>query len=389
MTEHGRLILSELVAIVAQEEVLRLAYDGLTTEYKVVDNSLRWRPRDLRDHDILEIPAFPADPPTVGPSETSAVRTALDDVTRKADKELLTVLGLAEKREKFFLRAVALVFESADRADETSVHFIIDGRASEQHDLAFARAEGQRKLGIVGSLRESASAVDAVIGDQLVAQRTDETEIIALRRLTEDYKNQLVAVEARTLSATDQQQDDLVDKASTLAVKLDEAEAALAAIPVRVLEVHEHAPLLFDALKGAREKLLIVSPWIRAAVVTPAFMAALETLLKKGVTISIGYGIGDDGGSHGKDRDAEAALKEMALKYANFNFRRLGDTHAKVLILDERYAVVTSFNWLSFKGDPDRPFRDERGTLITLASEIERLYQDYFTRISSSQGSLR
>ena len=31
------------------------------------------------------------------------------------------------------------------------------------------------------------------------------------------------------------------------------------------------------------------------------------------------------------------------------------------MISDEKFVVITSFNWLSFKGDPNRGFRQETG----------------------------
>jgi hypothetical protein len=36
--------------------------------------------------------------------------------------------------------------------------------------------------------------------------------------------------------------------------------------------------------------------------------------------------------------------------------------------------VVTSFNWLSFKGDPQMPFRDERGMLVTIPETVEEIF---------------
>jgi len=42
----------------------------------------------------------------------------------------------------------------------------------------------------------------------------------------------------------------------------------------------------------------------------------------------------------------------------------MSDTHAKVLVSDSAFAIFTSFNWLSFVGDPKRTFRDERGLLV-------------------------
>jgi phosphatidylserine/phosphatidylglycerophosphate/cardiolipin synthase-like enzyme len=58
----------------------------------------------------------------------------------------------------------------------------------------------------------------------------------------------------------------------------------------------------------------------------------------------------------------------------------LGDTHAKILISDAKFAVTTSFNWLSFKGDRDRTFRDERGTLVSDPQKIDELFDSYRSR---------
>jgi hypothetical protein len=42
--------------------------------------------------------------------------------------------------------------------------------------------------------------------------------------------------------------------------------------------------------------------------------------------------------------------------------------------------VVTSFNWLSFKGDPKRTFRDERGLLVSLAEQIDDQFDEMIRR---------
>jgi len=63
----------------------------------------------------------------------------------------------------------------------------------------------------------------------------------------------------------------------------------------------------------------------------------------------------------------------------------LGDTHAKILISDTKFAVVTSFNWLSFKGDPHRTFRDERGTLVSDPQKINELFNDLIERFLSGK----
>jgi len=38
--------------------------------------------------------------------------------------------------------------------------------------------------------------------------------------------------------------------------------------------------------------------------------------------------------------------------------------------------VITSFNWLSFRGDPRQKARDELGFLVTEPDDVESIYLD-------------
>jgi phosphatidylserine/phosphatidylglycerophosphate/cardiolipin synthase-like enzyme len=105
--------------------------------------------------------------------------------------------------------------------------------------------------------------------------------------------------------------------------------------------------------------------------------------LERGVEVSIGYGIDDGKDAFERDQEAEQSLLRLAEQRSNLTVTRLGDTHAKVLVCDTRYVIVTSFNWLSFRGDPNRPFRDERGTLVAVPSEVDRIYNEYQGRIAA------
>ncbi|MEG4120023.1 phospholipase D-like domain-containing protein [Microcoleus sp. N9_B4] len=151
---------------------------------------------------------------------------------------------------------------------------------------------------------------------------------------------------------------------------------------MRWLEMYEHRPLLEQALQDSQERLMIISPWIRASSVDKRFIQQFENLLKRGVQVFIGYGLGEnDDKKYPSDIQAEKNLKKLASQYKdNFILKRLGDTHAKILISDVKFAVTTSFNWLSFKGDRDRTFRDERGTLVSDLQKIDELFDSYRSR---------
>lgn len=148
--------------------------------------------------------------------------------------------------------------------------------------------------------------------------------------------------------------------------------------------VYEHPLRLRAALTSAQQRILIISPWIRRAVVNSQFMADLERRLKGGVDVQIGYGIGPD--DEGSDGAAVAKLGDLARKYANLRFVRLPNTHAKILIYDDVY-ITSSFNWLSFKGDPNRTYRMEEGTLIEGAAQTDRVHERYSRVLKESMVS--
>ena len=128
---------------------------------------------------------------------------------------------------------------------------------------------------------------------------------------------------------------------------------------MRSVDVHEHPQLLAKALNGAKKRLLIIAPWVKGGVVSTDFVAALERRLRAGVEVRIGHGCGPD--DSGSDDFALRKLTNLAARYDKLRVVRLQNTHAEILIFDDQW-ITTSFNWLSFKGDPNRTYRMEEGS---------------------------
>lgn len=151
---------------------------------------------------------------------------------------------------------------------------------------------------------------------------------------------------------------------------------------VRSVSVFEHPDLLAAAVSSAERRLLIIAPWVRRAVVTTDFLSNLETRLRRGVEVTIAHGYGvDDSGS---DDDALRRLENLAARYDKFKFVRVRNTHAKILIFDDNW-VSTSFNWLSFRGDPHRTYRMEEGTLVSIPGRVQQEYERYLQLIESER----
>jgi len=290
-----------------------------------------------------------------------------------------------ERRELFFQPALALVYKAKD-SDDVQVAFAIGGRLSFEHEEAFARTNGPKKLGIVQAV--SASVVAEPIPDHtppvLPVVEAKEEQVEALKQASSKAQADVDdARQAAEAAESPEERKKAEERLRVASEQLSRAKIQLDTFPVRGLDVYEHPGLLERALRESKERLLIISPWIIANVVNHAFISKLERLLTRKVNVYIGYGLGeDDDQIRDNDRRAEQDLERLAQKYPNFAFVRLGDTHAKVIISDRNFIVTTSFNWLSFKGDPNRTFRDEQGTFVAYPEFIDKRFEHLVARFA-------
>ncbi len=148
-----------------------------------------------------------------------------------------------------------------------------------------------------------------------------------------------------------------------------------------VLDTDQHREALHEAITEARHELIIVSPWLRTAAVDYELISWLQTSLDrhKDLKISIGYGIDGDAKAQKEfaARDQEEALRRLR-KLADRVHGRLhivdvGNTHEKVVICDDRFAIITSFNFLSFNPRAGKGIRREMGYRITDSTIITQV----------------
>lgn len=344
----GRRMLEDAAQIVSDQRVIDVDYDGLLR--KPTPFLVRYlEPRQVSRRGIREIAPHPTRPP-----DEVELRTKLDLIEaiiretggpRREMADVLAVRGV-QRRTRIFQSAVALVFRpQGTRRAQGQVAFVIAGQLSDPHSRVFAEAGLGRKLGLAKRGIEDARAA-------------------ASRVLGEDVVNRI------------QTQTGTVPTTTGTAGALDLAPSD----GVRSVETYEHPRILAHALKSSRQRLLIISPWLRSAVIDEAFIAELEDALKRGVSVYIGWGMATSEDAKDADKGAFEQLTSLATKHERFVFKRLGKTNAKVLLCDDAFVVVTSFNWLSFKGDPKRTFRDERGTLVSLSDHVEEQFGELSAR---------
>ncbi|MBE9253871.1 hypothetical protein IQ217_08440 [Synechocystis salina LEGE 00031] len=139
---------------------------------------------------------------------------------------------------------------------------------------------------------------------------------------------------------------------------------------IHTCEIREY---LFTALQQAQKRLMIVSPWIKGKVVDNNFLFSLEQTLKRKVVVYIIYGI--KGSDNQNSRWAIKQLENLMANHKNLNFSKTQNSHRKQLICDDIFAIVTSFNFLSFRADPNLTYRDEFGVVLRDKQTIEDAFQ--------------
>lgn len=359
LAAKGRLALAEAATVKPQERVVSVCFDALTKKLLLIAPEQLDRSRDMRAMGYFEVPTGTSKRPEVEdiPLQDFDKVLARLSVTNEPTGTLLAVRRI-ERRELHFLRCVMLFYKNYAQPPEVEVAFWREDGPAMEHEVRFQAVGGPDLVGARLLMAEAASTPGVVLPE--------------------------VPAEAATPASPPTAAP--VQPSQAMAPSTPNAAAPKPGAPevetMQTLLCHEHPPFLKKALLSAKRRLVIVSPWIRDSVIDWPFIASLEALLKAGVEVYIGYGIekADGNGKRNAAKEkpditprAESDLRQLADRYKNFHFVYVGNTHRKSLVCDDQFAVVTSFNWLSYKGDSQGSPRDERGIVFRKKNHVERL----------------
>lgn len=345
LTTLGREAARNLAAVQPVLTQLNVPFDRLVWNAQDYPRSSLIKKRDVQETGLEILPAKKTsrvDLHDLAVEHFNKLVESRDDRTRQV--EVLRVRKIASQNLHLYMPAQLLVYGDPD-SGEVELGLCVDGDLQPAHGLELAAADAVTKLGISVARPEPRPALAPELEQQRVAIEQVE----------------MIRVSGEQAAKGDE------EPADKLPQRVED-------IAVRSVDVHEHPQLLNKALNGARKRLLIIAPWVKGGVVNTDFVAALERRLRAGVEVHIGHGYGPD--DSGSDDFALRKLNNLAARYDKLRVVRLQNTHAKILISDDLW-VTTSFNWLSFKGDPNRTYRMEEGTLIQIQSEVDKAFQRY------------
>lgn len=201
----------------------------------------------------------------------------------------------------------------------------------------------------------------------------------SLEREISNLTTQLDAIKENN-EDDEEQKETATERIRFLEKKIDEMKNERKSAD-RILSTYDHRPLLIDALDNAQNMVVIVSPWIKSGGLNNEILGRIERALRRNTQIIIGYGISEKEDS---DKWILQRLSDIKSKpYGKYLYLiKLSNTHEKVLIKDNEYMVITSFNWLSFKGDPNKGFRQETGYYTESKEAIKQMKENLSNRMN-------
>lgn len=354
----GQQVATDLAAVLPKEESLGLAFDLLAWHVTAFPRAWLLTRDEAKERGLRTLPSRPGSVTDLDVTPNAINRVLEVTAEDEVQVQVLRVQKLT-RRARLLLPVKLLIY--ADEAGvEVQLGVVVDGELSVLHEIELNKLGGAERL----EIKVAAPAVAPELPAELSDERISAADVEAL----------LAEASAADASAAEGRESDPETITTARA-----ARQLLDQMPVRSVGVFEHRDLLKDALGGVRKRLLIISPWVKRAVVNTEFLASLERALRRGVPVDIAHGYGDD--DTGSDEDALRRLNNLAGRFGTLKVTRLRSTHAKILIADGLW-VTTSFNWLSFRGDPAREYRMEEGVLVRIRDQVDAAYERYVNLIA-------
>jgi hypothetical protein len=404
LTEKGRQALgSKKAPPVPHHRRANLHFNALTWLPMPPEES-PWSVEQMEKEGLAILPPARYERPTLGDFGLKEVALALRDVAGFEHREIVQLLSLKKVSPEYLAPVTVVVVGEQERGEQRLAVY--------RHQL-LQRAEStalQRQFE-TGAFQIPDDAV-ALAANPLPVPATLPPAVARVARdlatsatSVQSLQQQLSGERARQGSATAdrREREALEEHINRLQADLDarraENERLLAELRRQhgeFLRTEEHRAILEQALREAQQEVLIVSPWMNTRVCDSRLCELVAQAVKRGVRVRIAYGTterpGDpDAGRHRNNAARViAALKaavgrEGAAQQATLlDIHKTGGTHQKILVCDRTFAVLGSFNWLSYRGEQDEEYRNETSILLHDRAAIEELARIAFEEWSST-----
>lgn len=180
----------------------------------------------------------------------------------------------------------------------------------------------------------------------LILDNKYETDIENTKKFNKLLKENKINIANEKSEAYKDNIKKFIDKKVSEEIKIDESI---------VIKSEEHPKYFRYILNNSKKSIVIASPWISNKILEK-YKENIESALERGVKITISYGMRKRNklDKESIDKESDIYLKELKSNYKDLLVLIETDDHSKFLISDDNFAIVGSFNWLSYGGDGGR-----------------------------------
>ena len=148
----------------------------------------------------------------------------------------------------------------------------------------------------------------------------------------------------------------------------------------KTIEVDEHKKYFIYVLENAKNSIYIQSPWINWRTLQ-IYKDHIQNAVKRGINVTIKYGMKP------RNRFDKAGIDEDSKKFFNSLDKQIfrlikTDDHSKIVICDEDFMIMGSFNWLSFGGGNEKDARGETSSINMNKGEIKKQIEKFKSEVS-------
>lgn len=243
----------------------------------------------------------------------------------------------------------------------------IEARTPADGMAALLRARSAKEQGLLREIDELDEAADSHSREAMDAAAAQVSTSGAESSTMEREVERLKRAEETLLRQLDEKQRELAQQSNER---------------IRWIRTEEHRPLLLEAAETAVSELTIVSAWVSSRGLDAELCGVLAKAVRRGVTVRIAWGLGT---RRGRDAERNRARGEDAIKSLRQRVRRPGtgklvvvrtETHEKLVVCDDRFCALGSFNWLSYQGKRDQGYRREASFYSERKADIDLCQQN-------------
>lgn len=333
LSTNGKEILEKENELITEKDSAYINFDGIFGTVLADNGKINQNDRKTREGSI-EFKPYVKSRPRIEYldedfSDNKTLRQVLIENLQDKEKDITNILEVAPN--KFFYRYICLFYKNAE--------------------------EEEKFLALNQNYEEDADATE--LFDRLMAEQKFSSENVSL--------NCKPLLEESAKKFEESTPEVITEKLKPIEqVEISDG---------KTIEVDEHKKYFIYVLENAKSNIYIQSPWINWRTLQ-IYKDYINKAVKKGIKVTIKYGMKprnrfDKAGIDNDSKSFFGNLDKNCFKLIN------SDDHSKILICDEKFMIMGSFNWLSFGGGNEKDARGETSTINMNKAEIKKQIEKF------------